>query len=307
MGTVSNMVTLERGLRAEFSKALQITLDPVVSSLYTTIRSTNSSEKYGWLQDTPIMQKFLDDKQQKGLLDYSLTVANTPYEATIKVDKFDLKDDNVGAAFARVKDLATRAKTYPIKLAMDALINGDATTGDAGAAYDGTAFFDTTRTIGDSGTIDNIDAGTGSTVAQITADFRNAREKMHTFKDTAGEPWAEGAGMDLIVACPSGLHGQFEELQGATIISNTTNVLKGVFRLYVSSRLAADDANDWYMLNVAGGIGPLILQERDPITFMAMEGDSDLGKSSRFYQYSVEWRGAMAYGHPQTAHKTTNS
>lgn len=307
MGALVNPVTIERGLRAEFATALQIALDPVAMDIFFRVNSTNSSEKYGWLQDTPIMQKFLDDKRQRGLLDFSLIVPNIPYEATIKVDKFDLRDDNVGAAFTRTRDLTIRARMFPLKLGIDALINGDNTTSDSGAAYDGTAFFDNTRTIGESGTIDNILTGTGTTVAQIIADFRNAREAMVAFNDTAGEPFNEGLPQDLIVVCPAGLQGQFEELQNASFISQTENVLKNSFRLLVSPRLTTDDVNDWYLLNVAGSLGPLVLQERDPITFMAMEGDSDLGKSTRFFQYSVEWRGAVAYGHPQMGVKTTNA
>ena len=66
----------------------------------------------------------------------------------------------------RVRQIGQVAAMHPAQLLMDLVKDNE-------NAYDGAAFFGNTRTIGKSGNIDNLVAGTGSTLDNITADLEN--------------------------------------------------------------------------------------------------------------------------------------
>ena len=301
MSLIKGQATLERGLRAEFQKALQYQPNPILDSLFMNINSTGADEKYGWLGAVDSLVEWKDEKTVKSVIDHTYTVVNTPYEATIGVDRFDLADDSVGGAFMRTRDLTIRGRMFPQKLLLETIIANP-------TCYDGKAFFANDHEEGDSGAQDNLLTGTGVTIATITADFRAAVAAMLGFKDSAGEPIFEtDVNMNLVVVCPTGLYGVFQELQNAAVISNTTNTIKGTFDLVPSSRLTGDDANDWYLFSASPMAKPFIKQERDPLAFAALEGDSDIGFTKRTYLYSVTWRGKIAVGFWQSAVKTTNT
>lgn len=300
MGQIVNPVTLEKGLRADFMKAFEGTENNLIMQAALNVSSSAASEKFGWLGAAPTMQEFKDEKTPKGLLDFDYTIQNVPYEATIKVDKFALRNDQLGGVQVRVRDLAARAKQFPVKLMIELL-----KAGTTQLCYDGLPFFSASHTEGDSGTQSNLYTGTGVTVAALTADFRGARSKMWKFKDDRGEPFYEDTNMDLVVLCHPDMQGVFEELFTASMISNTTNVLKGAAQVAVSSRFT--DANDWYLLNKAGAIKPLVFQENLPVSFGALEGDSESGFMRRFYHYGVEWYGNAGFGLWQKAVKVTNA
>ena len=125
MAIIKDQVTLERGLRAEFNKALEFMPNPIVDSLMLKIQSNKNSEKYGWLGNVPHLVEFKDEKQVKSVIDKSQTIDNRPYEATIGVDRFDLLDDQVGAAFQRTRDLTIRGRMFPQKLLFDQITTNE--------------------------------------------------------------------------------------------------------------------------------------------------------------------------------------
>lgn len=300
MGQVVNAVTLEKGLRAEFMKAYTSTEPNALINAAMKVTSSASSERFGWLGSAPTMQEFKDEKSPKGLLDHDFTIKNVPFEATLKVDKYALRNDQLGAINVRVRDLAPRAKVFPAKLMMQLLV-----AGTTNLCYDGQPFFSASHAEGDSGTQSNLLTGTGVTLAALEADFNAARTALISYKDDQGEPWYEdAAAMDLLVVCSPALVPVFEKLFKTDLINNTSNTVKGAARVMGSARLTG---NSWYLLNVAGEIKPFILQENMPVTFGALEADSDEGFKRRFYLYGVEWYGNVGYGLWQKAVKTVNS
>ncbi len=303
MGQIVNPVTLEKGLRAEFMKAFEAVENGKVMGAAMTVPSTAASEKFGWLGSVPQMQEFKDEKVAKGLIDHDYTIKNVPYEATLGVDKFALRNDQLGATQIRIRDLALRAKTFPIKLLMDLLV-----AGTSGLCYDGQAFFSASHAEGASGTQSNLlSGGAGAdTLDHLMTDFYAARAAMMNFKDDQGQPMYEDlAQMDLLVVCPPALHGLFEKLMNSTVLPNNgSNTLYKAADIAVSSRLT--DTNDWYLLNRFGAVKPLVFQENMPIEFGALEGQSDSGFMKRHYYYGVEWYGNVGYGLWQKAIKVTN-
>lgn len=301
MGQIVNPVTLEKALRADFMKAYESTESTALMGSAMKVNSAAASEKFGWLGQAPTMQEFKDEKVPKGLLDFDYTIRNVPYEATLKVDKFALRNDQMQGIQVRIRDLAARAKIFPAKLLMELV-----KAGTSQLCYDGLAFFSASHVEGSSGTQSNLLTGTGVTLATLKADFNAAVAAMLSYKDDQGEPFYEDElGMDLLIVCPPALKALFMELMNSNIISQSDNSLKGAAKVMSSSRLT--DTNDWYLFNNGGVVKPLILQENTPVEFGALEGNSDEGFMRRMYHYGVEWYGNVGFGLWQKAIKTTNS
>lgn len=262
MGQITNALLLEKGLRAEFLKAFNNGESPadIMPAIMET-KSSAKSEKYGWLGEVPQLRVWKDERQLSGLADYEYELANIDYEATLKIDKNVMEDDQLGAVKLRVRDLAARAKTHPRKLFFDGLV-----AGTTALCYDGQAFFSNAHP--ESGTSqDNLlgytVAGSVPTVAELKTGFTAARAAMRAFTDDQGEPRNEGE-LKLWVYCSPDLENPFEELFNAQLISNTTNVLKGAAKMVASSRLSG---NDWYLVDSSGLLRPFILQERQKPNF----------------------------------------
>src|SRR4030042_2401017 len=300
MGQIVNPVTLEKGLRAEFMKAYENGESPSeIMPVIMEIPTAAASEKYGWLGNVPQMVEWKDERQLKGLYESSYTISNSDYEATIQVDRNAIEDDQLGAVKIRINDLAVKAKLHPRKLFFDALV-----AGTTDLCYDGQAFFSNSHSEGVSGTQDNLLAGTGTTVAQLSTDLNSAIAAIMGFKDDKGEPFNEGA-MDLYVVMPPALQGAFREILNAQMISSTTNVLSGIAKPIVSSRLT--DANDWYVLNGSGVVKPMIMQVRKKVEFSSLEANSDMGFMKKTFAYGVDHRMGFGYGLWQKAIKIVNA
>lgn len=304
MGQVAtSSVILERGLRATFIRTLEGTAPHPLTALATFIPSTVLEEKYGALGDVPQLTEFTDTKIAKGLLDRNYTLKNKRYEATMKMSKDAVKFDQTGDAMVKIAEMTTRAKLFPGKLISDAIINGTSST--LGLGYDATAFFSNSHPAeGSSGTTDNLLGGAGSSSANIITDVRQAVQYFRSVLDTSGEPLNDGIPLDLVAVIPPALEGVFQEVQNAAIISQTSNVVANTFRTITDGRMT--DTNDWYMFNVAGAIKPFILQEADPVKFVALLDDSDATFMTGYYIYGVEWMGRVGYGYYQKACKIVN-
>jgi phage major head subunit gpT-like protein len=269
----------------------------------TVVPSESDTEDYSWLGDFPNMREFLGERVYKAMRVLHYSLVNKTWEATIAIKKETFEDDKkLGTIMPRINELASTAMRHRHRLLMETLLAN-------GVGYDGVAFFATTHVTGDSGTQSNLLTGTGTTIAAITLDFRTARQAMMAFKTDTGEHF--NTMMDLVVLAPPALHGIFEELQNATQIANTTNVLKGAFKLFVSPYLASlsgGDANDWYLINRAGAIKPFIFQDRMAPNLIGMTNpESDHVFKFNEYLWGSEGRYNTGYGLWQLATKTTNT
>lgn len=261
MGQITNALLLEKGLRTEFLKAFNNGEDPRdVMPLIMETRSTSDKEKYGWLGEVPQLREWKDERQLSGLKDFDYEIPNVDYEATLKIDKNVMEDDQLGATQLRVRDLAARARTHPRKLFFDQIGLGTTELG-----YDGVTFFNVSHS--ESGTAQsNIVTGTSGgpyTAAQFSADFESARARMRGFTDDQGDPRNEGE-LDLWVVGSPDLEPVVDKILSADLINNTTNTLKGAARKIISSRLTGED---WYLMDASGMIKPFVLQRRSNINF----------------------------------------
>lgn len=302
--TAKDLIAAGRTLKTQFFSALEKSDMSAAMQFMTEVNSNSDQEDYGWLGATPGISEWLDERQLKGLAEYSYSLKNKKWEGTLQVKKEDLEDEKTGQLKIRTQDLATRAANHRWKYLNEVII-----AGATQLAYDGQYYFDTDHAYPNAevpGTQSNKLTGTGTTLAQVKADFIAARKAMKQFNDDRGEIFHEMP-LNLVVMCPVDLEVTFEELLNATLISNTTNTLKGAASLVSSPYLS--DVNDWYLFNVGSFLKPFIFQNRMPIEWHALDNpeqsDSVFMRDAAFF--GTRARYAIGYGLWQNAILTTNT
>lgn len=301
MASIVSPITLTKGLNATFVKAFNSMEDPAdVMPFMTITNSSSNQEDYGWLGQSPQMVQWIDERRLQALNDFSYSIPNLDYEATLSVNRNDIEDDQLGNVGIRINELARRARVHPRKLFFETLV-----AGTTELCYDGVAFFSNSHEEGESGTQDNLLAGVGTTLANLQADFEAAEAAMLSFLDDQGEPMNEGE-LKLAVICPVGLKEKFRQLNTLSMINNSENGMKGrIEKLVSSARLT--DANDWYVANISEGVKGIIMQKRKDPKFESLEGDSDNGFMRKVYHYGVDYRVGFGYGLWQKMVKVVNS
>lgn len=300
MGQIKNSVVLEKALRSEFMKSFDNGENPAdVMPMIMETQSTSNSEKYGWLGSVPQLSEWVDSRKLNGLLDFDYSIPNVHYEGTLQVDRDDIEDDQYGSVKVRIQDLARRAKTHPRKLFFELLA-----AGETGLCFDGVAFFSAShKYTADSSAQSNLHSGTKAgatpTTAELAADFIAMRAKLRKVVDEHNEPFNEGE-LDLMVVASPDLEGVLDEVFGASLISNTTNTLKGAAKYMTSNRLTG--AN-WYLVDMSGNIKPFIKQDRQAPRFAALEATSEAGFMLKKYKYGIDYRVGFGYGLWQKAIK----
>ena len=261
----------------------------------TIAPSESSEEDYAWLGALPSMRKFVDERIIKGLTEYSYTLTNEKFEATIGVDVDALEDGKFGQLKVRINDLAQEVVRYKEELVMSKL-----NSGATDLAYDSNPFFFGTRTIGASGTIDNIDTN-ALNATNLAAGF----VKMMSYKNDQGKPM--GIVPDTLVVGPDNMLVAMELLDSVYNVDTTSanvamksNVLSKLnLSLIVSPYISA---TRWFLLDTKRAVKPIILQERGAPVISALEANSEIGFMRDQYAYGVKWRGTVGYGLPQTAY-----
>lgn len=266
------------------------------------VHSDTDTESYNWLGTVPQMQQWIDERQIQNFNSFNYPLQNLKYEVTIEVNRQTLEDDKYATIRPRIAQLGQEAARFPAKQAALTMANGNAKTG-----YDGANFFSTTHNEGVTGNQSNLVTGSGTTLANVRADFVTARTAMRRYKDDQGRPM--NLKPDLIYAPPD-LEDVFNQLINSELIASPTtaaptNVLKGAADVWVDSNLS--DVNDWYLLDTQEVVKPLIYQIRTAPEFTALDApDSQNAFFRDRYFYGVRARFAFGYGLWPTAVRVTN-
>jgi len=102
------------------------------------VPSGGSQNDYSWLGRFPKMRKWVGDKVFRKLAAHKYTVVNDDFEATVPVDRNDIKDDTLGLYNAMAQDAGFSAKQLPDEIDADLKNNAFVQK-----CYDGQYFYDT--------------------------------------------------------------------------------------------------------------------------------------------------------------------
>lgn len=299
---INDTIALTKGIRSEFLRRQVMPGPNLIQRLATIVPSTASSETYGWFGETPQMEEFKDQVKYSGFSDATYAILNKEFARGIQVKRKEIDDDQIGIIMTRVRQLADRARKFPLKLLFDALV-----AGETALCYDGLPFFSSAHPArGQAAAQDNLLAGTGISVAALKTDIGTAITTLKTFVDEANEPFHEDASpSDLVIVCGPELEQPMREALGAGIISNTSNMLVGqVGELIVNQRYS--QTNDWDLLHLGDAIKPLVFQERSPLEFTELvDGEDNLNKL--VWSFLAYMRGNVGYGMWQDAVRTKNA
>ncbi len=264
-------------------------------------KSDSAKEAYGWLGSLPALSEWKDTRKLYGLRAFDYTLENLNYEATIEVDRNTLEDDEYSMIQYRIRQLAQRAQDHMAKLVFD-LLDG----GEASLAYDGTAMFSDSRTIGSSANIDNLLSGSYSGSAdEIRAAVAAGVVAMRNFEDD------RGVKMNLCpdtIVCSPAMEIPVKNALLPAVAGTTRAEAEIIKRILVRPEIDGD-ALDWYLLSTERmGLKPLILQVRKAPEFVAVDKpDAPNVFLNRLLYYGIDWRGAVGFGDPRCAVKIVDA
>ena len=153
-----------RGLRISFKTEFQNAFDGVPQlkdKVAKTIKSSTSSNVYGWLKGLSGMREWLGDRVVDNLSEAEYQLVNKHFEKTIGVDRNHIEDDNLGIYSDSFQLLGDGAARLPEELVWGLLKAGFTTN-----CWDGQFFFDTDHPVmladGTQSTYANTDGGAGT-------------------------------------------------------------------------------------------------------------------------------------------------
>ncbi len=269
--------------------------------------SDGATNEYTWFGTVPRMEDVSSDQVSlRGLEAYDFSIRNRPYQAAIEVDREAFERDQLNLITPRIQQLAGEAARHPGNLIFD-LFEGNPD------AFDDTAFFATTRTIGDSDNIDNLLNGNGVTVADIQADLATARTTMRQYQDDRGRPLNS---VGNVIVIPAELEQPMWQalnvgaagLQDRQVIPSTANGILNASGYTIIVNPYLTDVDDWYLLHVGGpAMRPFVWQEeKKPVLESDTNPNSRENILKRKYVYSVYGRYAVGVTDPRLAVKTVN-
>ena len=207
-----------RGVIGMFFLALeQYTGMTWIGQVSNTFSSDQALETYAGLGMVPQLREWIGEKNAKGFNEFSITIKNRDFEATLAIKNKDLRRDKTGQLRARIAEFAQRAIAHEALL-LSGLIDGGASTtvtipGMAAqtiTCYDGQPLFSDNHLVGAQALDNNItidlsdlatsigsNVGVGTSTAPlapaISAGITAAVSQMYGFKDDQGQPLNEFA------------------------------------------------------------------------------------------------------------------
>ncbi len=293
-----------KGAKSLFIQAMAAQGPFLLDQIATVVPSGSNKETYAWLGESPQLEVEDDDADLPigDLSDTSYDLTNKKYWKGLQVKRDHLNDDQVGGIPVRIAQLSQVANRKAGALTIASLVSG---TTDL--CYDGTALFNDAHPARaeEGGVQDNLLAGTGTSTSQVSTDINTGITKLATILAENGEPHNE-VFTELWIVAPPAMRKAFRESLLAGIISSTTNVAFSDLNVFTHFSARLSDADDWYMGIRDTNPRALIWQDREPVTFEALEGGNDTEFYREIYAYKTRMRGIPGYGKWQTACKFAN-
>lgn len=131
-------------------------ISPMWSQVATRVPSSAREEKYSWLGQWPKIREWLGDRVVRELSGHSYSVTNKRFESTVKVNKDDILDDQLGMYGPMFEELGRATAAFPDELIFALLAAGHQTL-----CYDGQFFFDTDHPVAGA-SVSNEGGGAGT-------------------------------------------------------------------------------------------------------------------------------------------------
>lgn len=281
-----------------------------VSNLFS---SDQASETYNFLGQSPAMREWVGARQAKGFNGDGITILNSHYEATLEIQKKDLRRDKTGQIQARVSELADRTATHWASLLTTLIEDGTST-----ACYDGQFFFDTDHSEGDSGSQSNDisvdisalpgvgtdDVVTAPNATQMQLSIFAGIKQIMGFVDDRGEPMNENAS-DFLVYVPLGLYDKalaaVSTMHQMALEHNFNPAIVAGLNVRVAMNARSTWTDSFAVFRTDSPIKALIRQTEQGVEFKAKAEGSEFEFDNDAHQYGVDvWRG-VGYGYWQRA------
>ena len=261
--------------------------------------SDQDKEEYNWLGASPPMNEWKDKRQLRGLRPFSYTLTNQDWEATLEINRNAFNDNKLGHIPARVRGLTRSYLKGILKSVFQKLDTGVSDL----ATFDGGYFFKATRTIGDSGTINNIvtSGAYAADVDKVRTGFNLAMGLMAGFCDD----WGNKLGLipDTVICAPNMYLLLKKALMMPAIAGSIPAEAEFVKQIVVNPWLVAGATagHDWYVACTTEEIKPIIFQDRQKpeVTSLDKPDDHDNFMAKTLY-YGIDARYTVGYGDPRT-------
>lgn len=284
-----------RGLTIGYSTAFNKALDETKTNwqmIATKIPSTTAENNYKWLGQMPGMREWIGEREIQSLDAYDYTIKNKKFERTIGVPREDIEDDQFGIYTAFFSGMGEQAALHP-----EELVFGLLSKGFVNKCYDGQPYFSDNHVVG------KIKFSNKGTAKLTPESYREARKAIMSIKGEKGKNL--NLVPDLLVVSPSNEY-QAKLILEADQIEGTTNVDKGTAQVLVTTELAGENENMWFLLCTKKFLKPFIYQERKPMKFVSLTKEDDINVFLKdLYLYGADSRCNAGYGFWQMAFGST--
>lgn len=292
-------IALYATLNNTFNAAMKVA-EPVTMPLYQKQNSGSEIEIYNW-EDFIIGFKRWEKGQQRVYRDVKsmeFSVKNEKWEASIEIDVDKINDNQAGQYDNKASALGTRAKLLPDELIYQLLTGGFTTT----KVYDGQPWFGTHSILGTT----VVNAGTA--VFDATS-FLAAIKVMNSWKVKAD---------DLSTAVPLNMNAKYVLVHGPNLIGSVKDVLEvelisgGASNKWQGAATPLQfnfiEDDSWYLFNVNAPVKPIILQEREAMTFKTFNADGSIELFNRdAWACGGKWRGTVLASLPWLGYGSTGT
>lgn len=229
----------------------------------TVLQSQSNTEDYYIAKTNPIIKNLVDEVNFGEIGDFKLSVDNKTYYNAVREDRYRIEDSKeylTNSIELQLRNISRELADFESKLVSDALLSGSTEAVSQLSleqynAFDGKAFFSTTRNIPGSTATNNKYTQTGITLATFEADYDGARNQLINLKDGNGRPYNQNP--KLIVFVPPAMEIVAKQLLSPTqnLISSTgslkNNVYAGDAEVVVNWAVAGTTQYRWYLINTA--------------------------------------------------------
>ena len=160
--TPDTLKALFTGFKKNFQDGLKMA-ESQYKEIATVIPSSTASNTYGWLGQWPAFREWVGDRVFQDMKAHGYAITNKHFESSVKVNRNDIEDDNVGIYAPMMAEMGRASAVHPDELVFALLKNAHATL-----CYDGQNFFDTDHTA-DTPVLDQIAASRGIDADKLKA------------------------------------------------------------------------------------------------------------------------------------------